>query len=262
MSMVIVGECAADNRYELVDPTASTEADFENHVARALMCYRPGFLCAPFHGTFTFDRLSYRPDLALVAKDASHWFVVEVELASHSLDGHVIPQVRALRYGEPRPDCVESLAQGLGIQTAQAQQLLQNVPRRVAVVANKRLSEWYQAFRGIEVDFLSVAVYQAATTGTYAYEVDGTLAMTVASIGFGTYSAVDRAIVFPRTVNLPAGTIQIIDPYDGVGFWLVTHAANRTWAVKASGDPGYVDGGVVQLLRTFDGLLTMRRAER
>ena len=51
-----------------------------------------------------------KPDLALVANDLSHWFVVEVELLSHSLDGHVLPQMRCLKYGEPQLGCVEIIS--------------------------------------------------------------------------------------------------------------------------------------------------------
>lgn len=260
MTMLIVGECTADHRYEIVDPTGATEWEFENHVAKALMCYRPDFLCSPFHGTFRFDGRSYRPDLALVARDASHWFVVEVELASHSLAGHVVPQARAFRYGDPQADCVASLARGLNISDGQANQLLQNVPRSAVVVANKRRNDWEDALRAVDVALLSVSMYRASSTGVHAYEVDGNLSVSTSNIGFGRYSAVDRAIVFPRAVSLPAGPIQIVDQYDGVGLWSVVHATSSTWVVKSAGDPGYADGLVVQLLRTFDGLISMRRS--
>src|SRR5262245_49111788 len=109
MSMLIVGKCRPTHRFRLIDATGMSEAAFENDVAQALMCYEPDFVCVPFRGTFRFERESYRSDLALLARDASHWFVVEVELTSHSLNGHVVPQVRALRYGEPQPDCVQRL---------------------------------------------------------------------------------------------------------------------------------------------------------
>jgi hypothetical protein len=262
MSMLIVGECKQDHRYELLDPTALTEWEFENHVAKALMCYRPTYVCAPFHGTFNFDGTSNRPDLALVARDGSHWFVIEVELASHSLDGHVIPQVRTLRYGTPEDDCIASLAKGLGISTGQARQLLTNVPRRVGVVANRRLVEWERALRAVEVELLTVSVYRATSTGVYAYEVDGALSVTVASVGFGRYSATDRAIVFPRGTNIRPGPVQIIDEHDGPSLWNVVAARSTLWVVKDAGDPGYGDGTMVQLMRTLDGQLSMRRERR
>ena len=40
-----------------------------------------------------------RPDLALVDKNYTMWVVVEVELEKHSLEHHVVPQIRAFATG-------------------------------------------------------------------------------------------------------------------------------------------------------------------
>ena len=40
------------------------------------------------------------PDIAVVAKDLSCWFIIEVELSHHSLKYHVIPQVKTFIDGE------------------------------------------------------------------------------------------------------------------------------------------------------------------
>lgn len=261
MSMVIVGKCRPSHRYKMLDATAMAEVEFENEVAQALMCYEPGFVCVPFHGTFTFERESYRSDLALVARDASHWFVVEVELTTHSLHGHVIPQVRALRYGEPQADCVTSLAQGASISREQALRMIHDVPRSVIVAANKRLVEWEYALRAIDVGLVSISVY-GAPEGERAYEVNGTLEVPVACLGFGTYSATDRGIVFARSIGLSAGVVQIEDTESGHGLWKVIHEGVRSWVVRTDGEPSIDDGELVQLQRTLKGGILLLRARR
>jgi hypothetical protein len=261
MSMLIVGQCRASHRYRLLDATAMSEADFENDVAKALMCYEPEFACVPFHGTFRFERESYRSDLALVARDASHWFVIEVELTSHSLHGHVVPQVRALRYGDPQADCIESLANGAGISTDQASRVIYDVPRSVLVAANRRLAEWENALRAVDVGLVTVSVY-SAPEGERAYEVNGTLEVPIACLGFGTYSATDRGIIFSRSIGLAAGVIQIEDVETGHGLWKVIHEEVRSWVVRTDGVPSLEHGELVQLQRTLKGGILLLRARR
>lgn len=261
MSMLIVGKCRPTHRFRLLDATGMLEAEFENDVAQALMCYAPDFACAPFHGTFRFEHESYRSDLALLARDASHWFVVEVELTSHSLNGHVVPQVRALRYGEPQPDCVKSLAAGAGISSEQASRLVHEVPRSVIVVANKRSVEWEYALRAVDVGLLAVSVY-SSPEGERAYEVNGTLEVPIACLGFGTYSATDRGIIFPRSIGLAPGMVQIEDVETGHGLWQVVHEGVRTWVLRTDAEPAIQDGGLVQLQRTLKGRVLLVRARR
>jgi len=261
VSMLIVGRCRSSHRFQMLDATSMPEAEFENDVAQALMCYEPGFVCVPFHGTFTFERESYRPDLALVARDASHWFVIEVELVTHSLHGHVVPQVRALRYGEPQPDCVESLANGASISRSQASRLINDVPRSVLVAVNRRLVEWEYALRAVDVGLVSISVY-GAPEGERAYEVNGTLEIPVACLGFGTYSATDRGVIFPRAVGLSAGIVQIEEVESGHGLWKVIHDGARSWLVRTDGEPSIGDGELVQLQRTLKGRILLLRARR
>jgi len=72
----------------------------------------PHYRCIPFRADFSFDNQVKRSDLALVHQSLSHWFVVEIELVSHSLMGHVVPQVRCFRYGEPFSIVREPLVRG------------------------------------------------------------------------------------------------------------------------------------------------------
>ncbi len=254
---IFVGECTPDKIFHVSDPDAPSESQFEFMVVRALSCVYPNYLCFVFGGSFRYDDRFCRPDLALVARDYSHWFIVEVELTSHSLEGHVLPQAKAFRYGDPQSDCVPSLSRELNIEAKQAQTFLNLVPRSVLVVANKRLATWEIALRSHDVQVLTVSVFQSRA-GVDAVEVDGTLEVVSEHLGFSTYSAADRSLRFPKTVKLPIGQIQINDPEGGVSTWTVAPTGGAMWVTKNVGVPNIRDGSYVQLIRTIDRRLSLR----
>jgi hypothetical protein len=258
MTTMLVGECDPANLFELWDPDAPLEAEFELIVAKALMCIYPSYHCFPFGGTFKLEDNVSRPDIALVAKDLSHWFVIEVELVSHSLDKHVLPQIRTFRYGEPQTDCLSVLTNALKMERRQIQTFLLTVPRTVAVIANKRHRDWEISLRSLQVQLLTVLAYHS-TSGVQAIEVDGKLVAPQEHIAFGEYFATDRCLRFHKDVRIPDGDIMI-DSFDGAGsMWMVTRDGTFAWLTKKRGVPDIVNGSIVQIIRAFGGRFSMRR---
>jgi hypothetical protein len=138
MRTVHSGNCDQRNIFRIIDPDEASEAAFEATVARGLSCIYGNYQCIIFSGSFRYDDRVCKPDLALTARDFSHWFVIEVELITRSLEQHVLPQVRAFRYGELQQDCTRILARELGISRGRAATLTEHIPRAVAVIANRR----------------------------------------------------------------------------------------------------------------------------
>lgn len=258
MRRIVVGDCVKERLLRLTDPDAPTEAEFEYQVVRALTCFFPKHRCIVFTGGFRLDAEVFRPDLALFASDFSHWFVIEVELVSHSFERHVLPQVRAFRYGEPLDDCVKQIANALEVAPAQAITLVRHVPRNVAVVANKREAAWEIALRSHSIQLLAVSAF-SSHAGPNALELEGDLEVFQESLGFGQYSATDRSLRFPHSTRLPSGQIQICDPLGAAALWTVSRDASQTWITKDIGLPSIAHGSHVQLLRTVDGRITMKR---
>ncbi len=259
MTTILVGECSTSNLFELWDADAALETEFELIAAKALMCIYPEYHCFPFGGTFKLEDNVSRPDFALVAKDLSHWFVIEVELVSHSLDGHVLPQIRTFRYGEPQPDCVSVLAKALSMDRSQMQTFLMTVPRSVVVIANKRHRDWEIAFRSLQVQLLTVSAFNSSA-GVQAVEVEGKLIARQEHLGFGQYFATDRALRFHRAIQLPNGEIMI-DSFDGSGsMWTVTRNGTSAWVTKNQGMPDIANGAFIQMIRVFGGRFTIRRS--
>jgi hypothetical protein len=259
MTTILVGECAKNNLFEIWDADATRETEFEFIVAKALMCIYPTYHCFPFGGTFKLEDNISRPDIALVAKDMSHWFVIEVELISHSLDGHVLPQIRTFRYGEPQPDCISVLSRELSMDRSQIKTFLLTVPRTVAVIANKRHRDWEIALRSLEVQLLTVSAFNSPA-GVQAVEVDGRLIAQQEHLGFGIYVATDRSLRFHQGVQLPDGEIMVDDFSDAGSIWTVTRDTSFAWVTKNQGTPDLVNGSYVQMIRVFGGRFSIKRS--
>jgi hypothetical protein len=258
MRTFVVGECLDENRFDLWDPDASTETEFEMVVARALSCVYPSYVCVMFSGRFRYDDRFYCPDMALIAKDFSHWFVIEVELVTHSFENHVLPQVRAFQYGESQPDCVSSLVKTNLMNARQAETFVAVVPRTVAVIANKWNPEWYVGLSALQIQLMAISVFRSSS-GKEAVEVSGRLETFAAHLGFGKYAAVDRSLVFPIDLSLPDGQVQINDPAGSIATWTIKRDGQFAWLVKGTGTPDLPDESLIQLIRTVDGGLSLRR---
>ena len=258
MSTILVGNCAKENLYQLWDADAASETEFEYIVAKTLICVYPQYHCIVFGGGFKLEGETHRPDLALIAKDFSHWFVIEVELISHSLLGHVLPQMRTFRYGEPQPDCASILARETKLPHSQISTFLKVVPRSVAVVLNKKSKEWETSLGSLEVQLLTVSAYKSSA-GIEAVEVDGQLAVLKEHLGFGIFSATDRSLRFPASVRLPEGEVVINDGGTGA-LWTVVRDAKFAWVTKNIGVPDILNGSHVQLIRTYSGEITIRKS--
>jgi hypothetical protein len=258
MKKLLAGDCNDDNIFQLVDPTAFVEIDFEAEVVKALTCLFPDYWCGVFAGTFLLEGERRSADLALIHKSLSHWFVVEVELAGHSLDQHVLPQVRCFRYGEPDQTCASSLLTAFSfLSREQANALLVYVPRYVAVVGNMPDPEWTTALWALDVQYLTVSVYRDRN-GRSAHEVEGRLVARTESLGFARFSAIDNCLRINKGCGLPSGAVQIIDQFGNPALWTVREASGVLWISKDRGPALLEHEGYVQIIRAFDGRISLR----
>lgn len=258
MKMLLTGECHPDNIFQLVDPTQFIEGDFEAEVVKALNCLMPEYLCGVFAGAFVLEGECRVADLALVHKSLSHWFVVEVELAGHSFEHHVLPQVRCFRYGDPKGSCVTSLVRAFGSLTReQATSLLNYIPRYVAVVSNLPDPVWTTKLSALDVQHLTVSVYQNRN-GRSAHEVEGRLTVRAESLGFARFSATDNCLRIPRGCGLPVGNIQLVDQFGNLAGWTVREETGVLWIRKDHGPALISHDTYVQIIRSFDGRLSIR----
>ena len=89
----------------------NSEKEFEEQVLRVAGVLMPNFEVASWKPLIR-DRHGHgaRPDLAMVSHDLEIWYVIEVELASHSIRGHIAPQLETLGNGVYDSSLVRSLS--------------------------------------------------------------------------------------------------------------------------------------------------------
>ena len=258
MRSLLVGECHPSNKFVIVDPTQFLEGDFEAEVVKALSCLEPEYLCGVFSGAFVLDGECRVADLALVHKTLSHWFVVEVELAGHSLESHVLPQVRCFRYGDPEKSCATSLQRAFDILSRdQAFSILNYIPRYVAVVSNLADPVWMTKLNAVDVQCIAVSVYRDEK-GRTAHEVEGKLVARSKSLGFARFSAIDNCLRISKRCGLPVGHIQIVDQFGNLGNWTVHEETNTLWVRKERGPALIPHDSYVQIIRRLDGRISLR----
>jgi hypothetical protein len=260
MKTLVSGDCNPQNIFSLVDPTKFSEGEFEAEVHRALQCLMPDYDCRVFSGAFNHEGVQRKPDIAMVHRTLSHWFVAEVELVGHSLDAHVLPQLRCFRFGEPDATCVASLQNAfndLKMSAHQAKQILENIPRATVCISNIRDAAWVSALRGLDVELLTVSVYEGKS-GKRAYELDGNLSVRKEHLGYAQYSAIHAAIKVPRSIPIPLGHLQIDDQFGTPTDWMATDDDGSVWLTKRDGISLIPHLAWVQLIRSFDGRLGLR----
>lgn len=258
MKMLLTGDCHPDNIYQLVDPTQFYEGTFEAEVVKALTCLMPDYLCGVFAGAFILEGERRVSDLALVHKSLSHWFVIEVELAGHSFEQHVLPQVRCFRYGSPEDSCITSLVNAFSVFTRdQASSLLSHIPRFVAVVGNLPDPVWTTKLNAVDVQHLTVSVYKDRN-GKSAHEVEGRLTVRTESLGFARFSSIDNCLRIPKGCGLVEGDIQIVDQFGNLANWTTREKAGTMWISKNRGPALIPHDSYVQIIRSFDGRISIR----
>lgn len=258
MRRLVTGECLEENKLDLVDPTMFSESQFEVEVVKALTCLNQDYWCGVFSGAFVLEGSRRAADLALIHKSLSHWFVVEVEIAGHSLEQHILPQVRCFRYGDPDVTCATSLMKAFDIFTRpEAESFLRHIPRYVAVVGNKANPTWSVALRALEVQYLTVSVF-AGKGGQTAHEVDGELLVKTRSLGFARYSAIDNCLRFKSGRGLVEGRIRITDQFGNSSDWTIREESNVLWISKDRGDALLQHDSYVQIIQTLDGRIVLQ----
>lgn len=254
--MIVLPSAEGAKKYHQADLSALRESEYQAFVLRALCESYPGYRCFEFSGTFQRESNRHKPDLAMVAMDMSHWFVVEVELSGHSLNGHVIPQIRTFVFGQPQADCSKGIARALGIEHSRAQTLVHLVPRGVAVVVDEWKSEWHTSLDALTAQLVEVSVYQSGEAETM-YGVRGNLLVIEESIGFGTYFATDRCLKFARSARVPIGPVQITEVAGRQSTWIASENESGIWLTCQGRGPQIPDRAYVQIKRTRGGGFTM-----
>jgi hypothetical protein len=254
---IIISDFPPVSTFELCDPSGVKEEDFTDLALRVLQRLRPDCTLFPFHPKVFHDDAVWTPDLAVVDREFSYWFVVEVETATHHLEKHVIPQVTAFCEGRYDSSAAYMLAESLRVGVQQAETLLATIPRDVVVVSNKRDEQWNRKLAALGVQHLVIETYRNKTTAQALYRIDGDLLPVHRSLGFGRVRLRDGVVVTQATDHWTEGRVTIHGP-DGAAIWICSIVDGRAWLMKEQGLIEFQNEAIIQFLRRHDGTLIVR----
>ena len=148
--------------YESLASTAYYEAEYERLIQEQARTLYPGYRLVPFKTTVASEAGTAKADFALISDTYRGWLVVEVELAHHSLGGHVLPQIGVLataRYGDA--EAAYLVSQQGDLDPLKVRELMKGAQPRVLVIVNGLPASWPPALARFNTLLNSVEVYRS-----------------------------------------------------------------------------------------------------
>lgn len=149
--------------FDAVSSEGQYESDFESLLRGRSRFLFPEYYVASFEIPVESEEGRKLPDLALIDRHYRHWWVVEVEMAHHSLYRHVLPQVAVFargRYGDVHCDymlakCDEELDR------AALSDMVKGAQPRVLVIVNRSMPNWIEPIRQYDALLTVVEVFRS-----------------------------------------------------------------------------------------------------
>lgn len=134
--------------YDAIPPGALYEYEFEDILMQHRDALFPGFKGARFNPTLTTHLGNVQADMILVDAEYRTCYVVEVELSTHPLNRHVLPQIEkiaAAKLGDQHADWL--CARQSHFDNARLRALFRDVPHSTVLLANGPTPHWDDGLR-------------------------------------------------------------------------------------------------------------------
>jgi hypothetical protein len=165
-----------DEWFDEVDATRFYESEFEAVILQNpdLLC--PGAFLVPFKERIQDSSLNVHcADLALIDRDYRFWWVIEVELTSHSLYSHVLPQVSTFLDGYYGTQHARALLKTQHeLEEIRLHDMLRGEQPRVVVIADRFLDDWRSELRHVGAYYAVLNVFRSPENADIIY-FDGIL---------------------------------------------------------------------------------------
>lgn len=103
----------------------------------------------------------------------------------------------------------------------------------------------------------AVSIYRDRN-GRSAHEVDGCLTARAESLGVARYSVIDNCLRIHKGCELVARDNQIVDQFGNLADWTIRENAGVLWICKDRGPALMEQGSYVQIIRSFEGRISIR----
>lgn len=170
--------------YDEIDGTSFYEKDLEKTILDKVPNVYPDYFAIPFSKTIWSGAEKSRPDLALIRKDYSHWYIIEVEMKRHGWEDHVEKQVRVFSRGLYEKNAItdyiirkdveysSQIGEDPRLDRDSVLRLVDEEQPKVMVIVNEPAPEWLSGIRKYGAE-LSVFQMYRGTEGLEVYRVEG-----------------------------------------------------------------------------------------
>lgn len=169
MARILIG----DEWFDELASTSLYETEFESIFLQEAARIFPEYYPIAFKTIVLSEDGDAKADLALIHKDYRSWWVVEVEMAHHSLEHHVIPQVRRLSRASYADSEAEYLSyQSPTLNSNRIKEMIKGQPPRVLVVVNAPVPGWREQLRPFDAIVTIFQIFRSRFN-RYVYRLNG-----------------------------------------------------------------------------------------
>lgn len=247
------------HRYDSLSSSAFLEREYERLVIQEAAQLFPGLTVVPFTEPVHYEGTWKKPDLALLDPACRMWWVGEVELAHHSLSGHVLPQVEVLArgdYGDPHAAALARAAPDIDAGLVGA--MLRGAQPTVAVIVNEPVPDWRAPLAREGVLLVIVEVFRSDIR-LPVFRINGHDLVVPGDVL--TTCRVDPLMPRMLQVDAPVSLGFDTDAEIEIGYhgtvtrWRLFTTADRTYLSPVRGSP-WPEGSQLRIVRGQDDRLT------
>ena len=228
--------------FDALSSEGQYESDFESLILSRANALFPHFHVVPFRVPVESEEGRKIPDLALVDLSYRFWWVVEVEMAHHSLYGHVIPQVEVFARGKYGAQHANHLASSRDdLDRAALQDMILGAQPRVLVLVNRSVPDWIEPLRRLDAIVTVVEIFRSGRN-QHILRVNGDYPRAeeahIASLCRLDTTLPNLLLVdSPAALGVATGEQIAIEFNGGLTNWSRLDASDRVWLVPSGRNP-------------------------
>ena len=254
--------------FDAISSESQYESEFQHIVVHKSNILFPEFHVLPFNLSVESEDGRRRPDLALIDHGYRYWWVVEIEMAHHSLYGHVLPQVEVFargRYGTEHANYMQKKGAngGLLLDGRALLDMVKGAQPRVLVVVNQSVPNWVEPIRRFHALLAIVEVFRSARN-QHIFRINGDYP-TIRSHEMISACRLDMQIPSflcidsPAALGIRSGESLFINLAGKVTVWERLDTGNRVWLCPVNRNP-LRSGNEYQIWKNEDGRFSSKQS--
>ena len=248
--------------FEPITSESQYESDFESVIMSRAESLFPRYYVVPFRTPVESEEGRKVPDMALLDRNYRFWWVVEVEMAHHSLYGHVIPQVEVFARGKYGAEHADYLAKSrFGLDRVRLRDMIKGAQPRVLVLVNRNVPSWIEPIHRLDGLVTVVETFRSGrnqhilrVNGDYPEAEEGNIA---------SLCRLDNTLPNLLQVDSPAslgaapGEEVAMEFNGGLTIWSRVDTSDHVWLVPTGRNPLVVNQEYL-ILKDSENRLSLR----